>query len=139
MPPADDRSDDALSVPLATAEVHAGFPSPADDHTETALDLSRRFIRNPASSFIVRASGASLTGIGILSGDHLVVDRSRTPAEGDVVIAIVDGDFVAKQYAIRRGRIALLSAHPECPPMAWGEGCEIWGVVTSVHRDLVRR
>ena len=127
------------AVPLTTADVHAGFPSPAEDHSEIALDLSRRYIRNPASSFIVRASGASLTGLGILSGDHLVVDRSRNPQEGDVVIAIVDGDFVAKQYAIRRGRIALLSAHPDYPTLAWGEGCEIWGVVTSVHRDLVGR
>jgi DNA polymerase V len=130
---------DPVPVPLVGWAVHAGFPSPAEDHSEGSLDLTRKFVRNPVTTFVVRATGESLTGLGIRPGDFLLVDRSRHPRDGDVVVAIVDGQFTAKQYALRRGRIALLSANPDFPALAWGEGCEIWGVVTSVHRDLLQR
>lgn len=126
----------SISVPLATDAVHAGFPSPAEDHAEEGLDLTRRFIRHPTSSFIVRAAGVSLTGRGILAGDYLVVDRSREPRDGEIVIAIVDGSFTAKIMTVIAGRRSLIAAHPGYPPIPWSEGCEIWGTVTSVHRDL---
>jgi len=120
-----------------SACVAAGFPSPAADHEEEGLDLGRKFIRHPSSTFIVKASGDSLTGIGILSGDFLVVDRSRTPRQDDVVIALVDGSFTAKRYDAKEGRIRLMPSNPRFQPIAWCEGCEIWGVVTSIHRDLL--
>lgn len=126
-------------VPLVACAVHAGFPSPAEDHAEDGLDLTRHFIRHPTASFVVRATGDSLTGIGILPGDFLVVDRSRHPRDDDVVVAIVDGAFTAKRYAVQRGCIVLLSAAPGYPPISWTDGCEIWGVVSSVHRDLIAR
>lgn len=127
-----------VEVPLAEAPVHAGFPSPADDHAEDGLDLTRRFVRHPTSTFVVRATGDSLSGRGVLSGDYLVVDRARTPRDGDIVLAIVDGAFAAKVVEHDRGgRMLLTSAHPAYPPIPWRDGCEIWGVATSVHRDLL--
>jgi DNA polymerase V len=122
---------------LVSASVPAGFPLPAEDHAEDGLDLTRRFVRNPPASFVVRASGESLSGMGILAGDYLVVDRSRTPRNGDVVIAIVDGAFTAKRFSRVRGQIELVAANPAFKPTPWTEGCEVWGVVTSVHRDLL--
>ena len=123
-------------VSLATECVHAGFPSPAADHEDGALDLSRHFVRHPSSTFIVRVSGDSLNGIGIRPGDYLVVDRSRDARDGDVVLAIVDGDFAAKRYRSCGGQIVLAAENPQYPPIPWRDGCEVWGVVTSVHRDL---
>lgn len=125
------------TLPPAAGTVHAGFPSPAEDHAEDGLDLTRRFVRHPTSTFVVRAAGDSLTGRGIHAGDYLVVDRSRTPRDGEIVIAIVDGAFTAKIMAIRAGRRALVAAHPGYPAIPWRDGCEVWGTVTSVHRDLV--
>jgi DNA polymerase V len=125
-----------LSVPLVSWTVQAGFPSPAEDHSEGGLDLSRKFVHNPTATFVVRATGKSLTGVGIFPDDYLLVDRSKTPKDGDVVVAIVDGAFTAKLFAQRQGRIVLLAANPAYPPIPWADGCEIWGVVTSVHRDL---
>lgn len=125
-------------LPLAASVVSAGFPSPAEDHEESGLDLTRRFIRRPTSTFFVRASGESLTGIGIFPGDFLAVDRSRQPQHEEVVIALVDGAFTAKRYLISKAnQILLASANPTYPSIPWAEGCEIWGVVTSVHRDLL--
>lgn len=126
-----------LLLPLAGERVHAGFPSPAADHEDGALDLSRHFVRHPSSTFIVQVSGDSLHGIGIRPGDYLVVDRSRDARDGDVVLAIVDGDFAAKRYRSCGGQIVLAAENPKYPPIPWRDGCEVWGVVTSVHRDLI--
>lgn len=125
-----------IPLPLCTARVHAGFPSPADDHADKGLDLSERFIRRPASSFIAQAEGDSMTGAAVLSGDYLVVDRSRDPRNGDVVLVVVDGDFAVKLFCHDRERIRLDSAHAGYPSIPWRDGCEVWGVVTSLHRDL---
>ena len=127
-----------LFVPQASACVSAGFPSPAADHEEDGLDLSRRFIVHPLSTFVVRVAGCSMSGAGILAGDFLVVDRSRHPHDGDVVLAIVDGDFTTKRWRCVGPRQWLESAHASYPPIPWGDGCEVWGVVTSVHRDLMQ-
>jgi DNA polymerase V len=67
----------------------------------------------------------------------LVVDRSRDARDGDVVLAIVDGDFAAKRYRISDSTVVLAAENPQYPPILWREGCDIWGVVTSVHRDLI--
>ena len=88
----------AVPIPMAAARVPAGFPSPADDQQDESLDLSRRFVRNPTATFLVQVSGTSLWGIGIRPVDVLLVNRSRTPVGGDVVLAIVDGDFTATRF-----------------------------------------
>ena len=46
--------------------------------------------------------------------------------------------FAAKRFVRHRGQVLLKAEHPGFPAIPWREGCEIWGVVASVHRDLVR-
>jgi DNA polymerase V len=71
--------------------VVAGFPSPAEQYLEPALDLNELLVKRPAATYFVRVQGDSMTGRGIHDGDLLVVDRSLDPRDGDVVIAAVDG------------------------------------------------
>jgi DNA polymerase V len=127
------------ALPLLTSRVHAGFPSPADDHEDSELDLAQRFVRHPAASFFQRVGGDSMTGSGILHGDYLLVDRSRDPRDGDVVVLEVDGDRVVRLFCHDRRLIHFAAAHPSHPPIPFGPGCAVIGVVTSVHRDLVHR
>jgi len=64
-----------LRIPLASASVQAGFPSPAEDHMENSLDLNEHLVSNPAATFFVRVRGNSMRDAGIQGGDILVVDR----------------------------------------------------------------
>src|SRR3990167_6074166 len=73
-------------LPLYTSHVSAGFPSPADDHSEASLDLNAHLVKNTASTFFVRVSGESMKEVGIFTGDILVVDRSLKPVDGKIVI-----------------------------------------------------
>ena len=79
-------------LPLFSHKVPAGFPSPADDYIEQQLDLNEHLIKNPPSTFFVRVSGESMKDVGIFPNDILIVDRSITPIDGKIVIAVIDGE-----------------------------------------------
>ena len=84
-----------------SGSVVAGFPSPAEQYMEPPLDLNELLVKRPAATYFVRVSGDSMTGAGINDGDILVVDRSLRPADGDIIIACVDGDFTVKRLRER--------------------------------------
>jgi DNA polymerase V len=125
-------------LPLASLPVRAGFPSPADDYLETALDLNSRLIRTPSATFLVRVAGDSMIGAGISTGDMLVVDKSLEAGEGNIVVAVVNGEFTLKRFSWKRGYPELLAENPDFPPVRLIEGDElyIWGVVRHIIKDL---
>lgn len=124
--------------------VCAGFPSPADDYIEQALDPATLLVTNPISTFMWRVSGHSMKDAGILDGGFVVVDRSLKPRNGDVVVAVIDGQPSVKRLKRSRdGNMALQFANGEMPPLILDEASEasIWGVVTwslVPHRPVVK-
>ncbi|MGI2036325.1 LexA family protein [Rhizobium panacihumi] len=133
-----------ISVPLMLHGLCAGFPSPADDYIEEAIDLSRLLILNPPATFLWRVDGHSMRDAGIFHGDLLVVDRSLTPMDGDIVVAIVHGERSLKRLSLHGGRARLLFENRDMPLFSLPEiaEVEIWGVATSnIHwlRDRKRR
>lgn len=88
--------DDPVAIPLFSTKVAAGFPSPADDHVEKRLDVSEFLIDHAASTFFVTIKGDSMIDVGLMPDDKVVVDRSKTPALGDIVLAVVDQEFTIK-------------------------------------------
>lgn len=124
--------------------VCAGFPSPADDYVEQALDPAALLVTNPISTFMWRVSGHSMKDAGILDGGFVVVDRSLKPRNGDVVVAVIDGQPSVKRLKRSRdGNMALQFANGEMPPLILDEASEasIWGVVTwslVPHRPVVK-
>lgn len=128
-----------LTLPLFEHRIPAGFPSPADDHLEMQLDLNEHLVKNPASTFYVRVEGDSMIGAGIHANDLLIVDLSLEPADGQVVIALIDGEFTVKR--LKKGahhQISLIAENKNYPPIIIKEGMDfkIWGVVTNVIHGL---
>ncbi len=125
-------------VPLVTANVPAGFPSPADDYLEQPLDFNELLIDNLAATFAVRVGGDSMIGAGIFANDIAIVNRAKTPADRSVVLALVDGGFTIKRYRRRGNRIWLQAENASYPdiPITEGMSFEVWGVVTKSIRML---
>jgi DNA polymerase V len=123
-----------LALPLFASKVAAGFPSPADDHLETNLDLNDYLIPHPAATFFARAQGHSMINAGIRHGDLLIVDRSLEPKDRSIVIAVIHGELTVKRLRIRKGQVWLAPENPEFSPVAITEdmGFHIWGVVAHV-------
>lgn len=128
-------------VPLAGARARLGFPSPADDFMDEAIDLHRLLVRNPAATFLYRADGWSMSGAGVSDGDILVVDRSVTPQAGDLVIAIWDGNQPScKVLQLFESHMELHSANPDFPPIVLEEPTEVEVfAVVGVVRQIKRR
>lgn len=127
---------DVQKVPFFASEPAAGFPAPADDLVEKALDINDLVVENPASTFFVRVRGDSMEGAGIFSGDVLVVDRSIEPREGKIVVAAVYGEMVVKRLQKVNGVFALYSENESYEPIIVSENddCFIWGVVVGSVR-----
>lgn len=128
-----------LPLPLLGRRVPAGFPSPADDYLEGEIDLNRYLIERPAACFLMRVSGPSMSGAGIMDGDLVVVDRSVEAKPGHVVIAILQGEMTLKRlHRLKDGRSALKAEHPDFADQPIGDGypAEIWGVVVGCIRKM---
>jgi len=123
-----------LRISLFSTPVQAGFPSPADDHLDKSLDLNEHLVSNPASTFFVKAKGDSMKDAGITCGDILIVDRSVTPKDKQIVVAMLDGEFTVKRLRRKKGQVFLVAENNAFAPMEITDDQEliIWGVVTFV-------
>jgi len=127
------------SVPLMAWPAACGFPSPADDYMDRPLDFNELLIVNAASTFAVRVIGDSMIDAGIFPKDIAVIDRSVTPVDRHIVLALLDGDFTIKRYRKRDGRVWLQAENPAYANILLTEDStfEVWGVVTRSIRLLV--
>ncbi len=124
--------------------ISAGFPSPAEDYMEKPLDLNKILLRHPESTFAFRVVGDSMEGVGIRSGDVVVVNRAGKPAPGEIVIAALDGEWTVKTLGLREGRLYLLPENPgdqAFQPIPVGELADfrIFGVVEHVIHSFKKR
>ncbi len=119
---------------VVLSSVQAGFPSPADDFVEKELDLNALVVKKPAATFYVKVEGESMINAGICSGDLLVVDRSLEPKSGQIVVAVVNGEFTVKRLEVSVKGCFLVPENSKYPVLRVdGENeCQIWGVVTYV-------
>ncbi|MDO7877758.1 translesion error-prone DNA polymerase V autoproteolytic subunit [Hymenobacter sp. ASUV-10] len=128
----------ARPLPQFGCLLPAGFPSPADDHADAPLDLTRLLFRHSASTFLARVSGDSMVGAGIHPGDLVAVDRARRPADGSIVVAVVEGEHTIKRLRQREGRTWLEAENSRYPPLPVPAevGLVVWGVVTHVVHEF---
>ncbi len=126
-------------IPFFNETVAAGFPSPAMGELNGTLDLNDLCIRHPAATYFIRARGESMIGAGIGDGDILVVDRSLTARNGDIIIAAVSGEFTVKRLDMRPDTpIRLLPENPAYSPITLTPelNAEFFGVVTHCLKNL---
>lgn len=127
-----------LQIPLYQTRVEAGFPSPADDYIDSALDLNSHLIQRPEATFFVRVRGDSMEGAGISSGDLLIVDRSREISPGDIIIAAIDGELTVKRYLIENHMPILAPENPTYAPIKISPESDfrVWGRVCHIVKSL---
>lgn len=113
-----------------------GFASPARDYFHGGIDLNKHLIRDRTCTFIMRVSGDSMAGAGIADGDEIIVDRSLTPRDGSVVVAVVDGELLIRRLAMHDGVTSLATQPADAQSPASGAlaalvgELTVWGVVT---------
>ena len=121
-----------IELPLVEATISAGFPSPADDYSEARLDLNKELISNKSATFYARVRGDSMTLAGISDGDLLIIDKSKTPANGSIVVCLIDGEFTVKRLQKKGNQFYLMPENDNYQPIKIKpeNDVTIWGVVT---------
>ena len=120
-------------------EIHAGFPSPAAEYAGERIDIVRELSRHPDTTFYAMVSGESMRDAGLRNGDIIVIDKSLTPKNGDIIVAAIDGEFTIKEFRMdSSGQCAWLIPHNETyQPIRVTEedNFSVWGVVTHcIHK-----
>ncbi len=126
----------SFGIPLV-GSVAAGLPTSAEENARDVVSMDEYLVDKPESSFLLSVTGDSMIGAGIMEGDLVVVDRNRSPQNGDIVLAEVDGQWTMK-YFRRRGReIVLEAANPAYPTIYPREELKIGGVITASVRKYL--
>lgn len=130
-----------LPLPYADEGIHAGFPSPAQDYMELAIDLNKELIKHPTSTFYGRVVGDSMKDEGIEEGDILVIDKSLELMDDDLAVCFIDGDFTVKRVRLESDAAWLVPSNVKYPPIKVTKDNEfmVWGIVTYTIKKNRRK
>ena len=135
--------DISTSLPLQYADegIRAGFPSPAQDYMEQAIDLNKEIIKHPASTFYGRVVGDSMRDEGIGEGDILVIDKSLELMDDDLAVCFIDGEFTVKRVRLETDAAWLIPANPDYPKIRVTADNDfiVWGIVTYTIKKNRRK
>lgn len=128
------KIDISSTLPLQYADegIRAGFPSPAQDYMEQAIDLNKELIRHPASTFYGRIVGDSMKDEGIEEGDILIIDKSLELIDGDLAVCFINREFTVKRVKLEKDFAWLVPSNPDYQPIkvTKDDDFTIWGIVT---------
>lgn len=132
---ADDRAgagERGPKVPLL-GHVAAGQPILAEECVEdyVSFDLAPHLAEE---HFALRVRGESMTGVGILPGDVIIVHSQPTARKGDIIVALLEDEATVKTFAPKDGHIWLLPENPDYDPIP-GDHCQILGKVVGLMRN----
>lgn len=125
----------AAYLPLV-GEVPAGPLRHASEEVEEWVPVPARW--GGEGRFLLRVRGDSMTGDGIHDGDLVVVDPRPDARDGEVVVALVDGEATVKRLRRRRGAVELAASNPAYPPLRFREGeaeVRLAGRVAALMRE----
>ncbi|HEX3456476.1 MAG TPA: transcriptional repressor LexA [Candidatus Baltobacteraceae bacterium] len=125
---------DALVVPVL-GRVAAGVPITAQEDVEGEFVLPTQFVPRSSNAFMLRVQGDSMIDAAILSGDLILVRPQRTAENGEVVVAMIDGEATVKRFYREAGRIRLQPENQTMTPI-YASDVEIVGRVEAVVRRL---
>lgn len=100
-----------MQIPLLSGFVHAGPAHEIVEDVERTIHVDR-FLLRTRDSFALRVKGISMTGAGIMEGDIVIVRRQATADDGDIVIALKDGEATLKRYVQRKDGVLLKAENP---------------------------
>jgi repressor LexA len=98
-------ANDIIEVPLH-GKIAAGVPIEAfEDHNNLAVPAA---LLGSGEHYALEVSGDSMVEAGIFDGDYALIQKASTAREGDIVVALVDGQDATLKYFRREGQMIRL-------------------------------
>ena len=137
-PRAMDIIDDEMAIPGITVpvlgRVTAGVPILAQESIEEYVSIPPEMLSD-GKHFILGVRGESMIQAGIMDGDYIVVHQQPDAVNGDIVVAMIDGEATVKRYYKENGTIRLQPENPTMKPI-YAKNAQVLGKVISLYRIL---
>lgn len=114
--------------------VRAGMPQPANDVLSDVVSIDDLLIKSPSRTVLLTIKGDSMIEAGLLPGDTVIVERGAPSSPGDIVVAVVDGEYTAKYLAKDKGGFHLKPGNKDYSLIRPKDGLEVFGRVVGVFR-----
>lgn len=128
------KSDELVRMVPLLGPVAAGSPILAEESMSEMIPIPQ-FMLKDGKHFALLVRGDSMIQAGILNGDYLVVHQQSHALNGDIVVAMINGDATVKRFYKDKNAIRLQPENDAMQPIITKE-VEILGKVISVYRAL---
>jgi len=124
---------EAIELPVV-GKIAAGKPIEAIQDMDQTILVSPNMISSSKRNFVLKVVGNSMIEDGRNSGDYVVIEQRETASNGEIVVALIDGEFATlKRYYNEKGKIKLVPANSEMQPI-FPDNCIVQGVVKGLIR-----
>jgi repressor LexA len=115
-------------------QVAAGQPVLADENIEEYVPVPE-IAGGDEGEFVLRVKGDSMKNAGIFEDDHVVVRPQKTATNGQIVVAMLDGEATVKRFFKEKERVRLQPENDALEPI-YARNVEILGRVVGVCRRV---
>lgn len=122
-----------VQVPII-GTVAAGQPILAQENIEDYFPIPASILPN-AETFMLRVKGESMINIGIFDGDQVIVEKTSTAQNGEIVVALVGDSATVKRFYREKGHYRLQPENDSMEPIIVDE-VEILGKVIGLFRIM---
>lgn len=120
-----------VQVPMI-GTVAAGQPILAEENIEDYFPIPASILPN-AETFMLKVKGESMINVGIFDGDQVIVERTSTARNGEIVVALVEDSATVKRFYKEKGHYRLQPENDTMEPILV-EHVEILGKVIGLFR-----
>jgi repressor LexA len=117
--------------------IAAGQPIEANENPLATVMVSSDLVSKTKRCFVLQVRGDSMIDMGIMDGDHVVIQQQNTANNGDIIVALIDNEFATLKsfYKEGNGKIRLQPANKKMDPIyVDSKALQVQGIVTGVIR-----
>lgn len=131
--PSDDFSKNMNEVPML-GYVTAGLPADVEAELTDTVSLNDYLISKKKFTYMLEVDGDSMIDAHIEKGDMVLVEKTESAKDMDIVIANIDGEFTMKYLRIKGSKMWLEPANKKYSPIYPEYDLKVVGLVKAVIR-----
>ncbi len=126
-----------ISIPIV-GKVAAGEPILAQENIEDYFSIGESFFSQSDlknETFVLKVQGESMINAGINNGDYIIVSKENTARNGQIVVAMIDGNATVKTFYKEKNHVRLQPENDSMEPIIVKD-VQIVGKVVGLFRKI---
>ena len=123
-----------INIPVI-GRVAAGEPLLAVENIKDYFSLPAEFMPN-GETYILEVHGDSMINVGFFEGDYLIIEKTNTAKNGEIVVALIEDSVTVKRFYKENGYIRLQPENDDMDPIIVDD-CTIIGKAYALYRPMI--